>query len=200
MRNKQEFEQRVYELYELKKRQRLSYMRRFTVVGAGVLVAASMILVFTIFGRDGIKKNPEKNSVVGMSGMVIETGHQETITEVMNSPTWAVDEEALEDGGSMALLGATVYMYPSEEKVELNEEEAEEFRELVRNMDIIDNVQMNESASENFYIIKFDYGYKITEVIYNDGFRKIDDGDWIKCSEEDSKDLETILEKFFKEG
>ena len=201
MRNKQEFEERVYELYKLKKQKRLSNMKRFTVVGAAVLAAACMIFVFTRFGGNKITDNPVPGHQNGTTAVEVATesnDHVNGMDGMINSPI-TNETGAVEDGNTQRLIGATVYKYPSEATEELDEEEAEEFMKFVREMDVTSNFQTNESVSENFYEIEFDYGYTVVKVVYRDGFRQIDDGDWMKCDKEDARELESILGKIFKE-
>lgn len=210
MRNKQEFEERVYELYKLKKQKRLSYMKRFTVVGTAVLAAACVIFVFTRFGNNKISDNPMQKYHTEATNEEVATGDREEMngmdgmdgignSPITNETNAEEDNAEEEDGNSLRLLGATIRKYPSEETAELNEEEAEEFMKFVREMNVTNNFQVEESVSENFYEIEFDYGYEVVKVVYRDGLRQIDDGDWMKCNEEDATELESILEEIFRE-
>ncbi len=200
MRNKQEFEDRVYELYREKKKKRLTTMKKFTIVGTALVAAACIVFVFVRFNNNisPSKETPEANG--------------ETFNEIA---TGAIDDEAtipensvIEDGfdgvvngipenGTEVSLVTHATKYPEKTKQELGKSEGEELFKMFYEAELDRDANFTEENDVFYELLVDEKGYEYT-LTYSNGFVNYNNKDWFKIDEMSAENIEEILTALFE--
>lgn len=200
MRNKQEFENRVYELYREKKKKRLTAMKKFTIVGTALVAAACIVFVFVRFNNNisPSKETPEDNG--------------ETFNEIA---TGAIDDEAtipensvIEDGfdgavngipenGTEVSLVTHATKYPEKTKQELGKSEGEELFKMFYEAELDRDANFTEENDVFYELLVDEKGYEYT-LTYSNGFVNYNNKDWFKIDEMSAENIEEILTALFE--
>ena len=200
MRNKQEFEDRVYELYREKQKKRLTAMKKFTIVGTALVAAACIVFVFVRFNNNisPSKETPEDNG--------------ETFNEIA---TGAIDDEAtipensvIEDGfdgvvngipenGTEVSLVTHATKYPEKTKQELGKSEGEELFKLFYEAELDRDANFTEENDVFYELLVDEKGYEYT-LTYSNGFVNYNNKNWIKIDKTSAENIEEILTALFE--
>ena len=200
MRNKQEFEDRVYELYREKQKKRLTAMKKFTIVGTALVAAACIVFVFVRFNNNisPSKETPEDNG--------------ETFNEIA---TGAIDDEAtipensvIEDGfdgvvngipenGTEVSLVTHATKYPEKTKQELGKSEGEELFKMFYEAELDRDANFTEENDVFYELLVDEKGYEYT-MTYSNGFVNYNNKDWFKIDEMSAENIEEILTVLFE--
>lgn len=200
MRNKQEFEDRVYELYREKKKKRLTAMKKFTIVGTALVAAACIVFVFVRFNNNisPSKETPENNG--------------ETFNEIA---TGAIDDEAtipensvIEDGfdgvvngipenGTEVSLVTHATKYPEKTKQELGKSEGEELFKMFYEAELDRDANFTEENDVFYELLVDEKGYEYT-LTYSNGFVNYNNKNWIKIDKTSAENIEEILTALFE--
>ena len=200
MRNKQEFEDRVYELYREKQKKRLTAMKKFTIVGTALVAAACIVFVFVRFNNNisPSKETPEDNG--------------ETFSEIA---TGAIDNEAtipensvIEDGfdgvvngipenGTEVSLVTHATKYPEKTKQELGKSEGEELFKMFYEAELDRDANFTEENDVFYELLVDEKGYEYT-LTYSNGFVNYNNKDWFKIDEMSAENIEEILTVLFE--
>lgn len=200
MRNKQEFEDRVYELYREKQKKRLTAMKKFTIVGTALVAAACIVFVFVRFNNNisPSKETPEDNG--------------ETFNEIA---TGAIDDEAtipensvIEDGfdgvvngipenGTEVSLVTHATKYPEKTKQELGKSEGEELFKMFYEAELDRDANFTEENDVFYELLVDEKGYEYT-LTYSNGFVNYNNKDWFKIDEMSAENIEEILTVLFE--
>lgn len=198
MRNKQEFEDRVYELYREKKKKRLTAMKKFTIVGTALVAAACIVFVRFNNNISPSKETPENNG--------------ETFNEIA---TGAIDDEAtipensvIEDGfdgvvngipenGTEVSLVTHATKYPEKTKQELGKSEGEELFKMFYEAELDRDANFTEENDVFYELLVDEKGYEYT-LTYSNGFVNYNNKNWIKIDKTSAENIEEILTALFE--
>ena len=132
MRNKQQFEEHVYELYRKKQKKRLAAMKKFTIAGTALVAAACIVFVFVRFNREII--TPSKETTDSNGETLTESATEEIPTDAIDDEATIPENSVIEDGFDGEVNGIPekdtevslvtyVTKYPEKTKQELSKSE-----------------------------------------------------------------------------
>lgn len=206
MRNKQEFEEHVYELYRKKQKKRLAAMKKFTIAGTALVAAACIVFVFVRFNREII--TPSKETTDSRGETLIESATEEI-------PTGAIDDEAtipensvIEDGfdgevngipGNDTEVSLVTYVtkYPEKTKQELSKSEGIELFKMFFESELDRDANFTEENEVFYELLVDEKGYEYT-LTYSNGFVSYNNKNWIKIDETSAENIEEVLTALFE--
>ena len=203
MRNREDFEGRVYELYELKKKKRAGTIKKFTVVATTLVAAACIVLVFTRFNRE--VKNPptqgetfeENATMVGVDDATNSSGDLE-----MGLPQNGIPENDEMDGfeenaPETVAIGCinSITLYPDNTEALVTEDDSQVFYVRLYNAEV-EEVKDYE-CPEKYYLFGGEDDKGQLVFIYSEGHIKVQNGEWMKLDESTENYIEKIIKELF---
>ena len=210
MRNREEFEGRVYELYELKKKKRMGTIKKFTVAAATLVAAACIVLVFTRFNRK-IENPPTQGQTFAESATMLEpdegskpTGDLEMGMPELNWPEGDVSDGMdgmngiPENSPETVAIGCieNITSYPLQETATLEKEDGDVLYVRLYNAEV--EADMDYECGEEYYLFEgWDYESDVS-FIYSEGRVKVQDGEWMRLDESTEDYVEEIINELFE--
>ena len=203
MRSREEFEGRVYELYELKKKKRSGTIKKITVAATTLVAAACIALVFTKFNREF--KNPptqgetfeENATMVGADDATNSLGDLE-----MGLPQNGIPENDEMDGfegnaPETVAIGCinSITLYPDNTEALVTEDDSQVFYVRLYNAEFEE--AKDYECPEKYYLFGGEDDKGQLVFIYSEGHIKVQDGEWMKLDTSTENYIEQIIMELF---
>ena len=203
MKTSREFEERVYELYELKKKKRAGTIKKFTVAATTLVAAACIVFVFTKFNRE--VNNPpaqgetfeENATMAGADDATNSLGDLE-----MGLPQNGIPENDGMDGivenvPEIVALGCinSVTLYPDNKECIVDEDDCEVFYVRLYNADVEEAGDYE--CQEEYYLLEGEDDKGEIVFIYSEGHIKVQDGEWMKLDTSTENYIEKMMMELF---
>ena len=210
MKTSREFEERVYELYELKKKKRAGAIKKFTVAATTLVAAACIVLVFTRFNRK-IENPPTQGETFAESATMVgadegsnPTGDLEMGTPELNWPEGDVSDGMdgmngiPENSLEIVAIGCieSITSFPLCETVSLEKEDGDVLYVRLYNADVEEDVDY-ECGEEYYHFEGWDYENEIS-FVYSEGRVKLSEGEWMRLDESTEEYVEEIIKELFE--
>lgn len=206
MRNKQQFEEHVYELYRKKQKKRLAAMKKFTIAGTALVAAACIVFVFVRFNREII--TPSKETTDSNGETLTESATEEIPTDAIDDEATIPENSVIEDGFDGEVNGIPekdtevslvtyVTKYPEKTKQELSKSEGIELFKMFFESELEHDANFTEENDVFYELLVDEKGYEYT-LVYNNGFVNYNNKEWIKIDETSAENIEEVLTALFE--
>ena len=198
MKTSKEFEERVYELYELKKKKRAGTIKKFTVAATALVAAACIVFVFTKFNREVPNPPTQGETFMENATMVgADDGSDSTGDLEMGIPENNISDGIQENSPETVALGCinSVTLYPDNKDGIVDEDDCEVFYVRLYHADVETDTEY-ECQGEYYLLEGKDVDGEII-FIYSEGHIKVQDGEWMKLDSSTENYIEKILEELF---
>ena len=206
MRNKQQFEEHVYELYRKKQKKRLAAMKKFTIAGTALVAAACIVFVFVRFNREII--TPSKETTDSNGETLTESATEEIPTDAIDDEATIPENSVIEDGFDGEVNGIPekdtevslvtyVTKYPEKTKQELSKSEGIELLKMFFESELEHDANFTEENDVFYELLVDEKGYEYT-LVYNNGFVNYNNKEWIKIDETSAENIEEVLTALFE--
>ena len=215
MRNREEFEGRVYELYELKKKKRVATIKKFTVAATTLVAAACIVLVFSRFNRE-VKNPPTQGETFAESATNVgndadmrptgewETGVVENIPEGdgMDGMNGIPENDGMdsiqENYPDTVAIGwfDTITLQSTKETVAVDKGDGEVLFVRLYNAEVEE--ASNYECQGEVYLFEGEDDKGEIAFIYSEGHVKLQDGEWMRLETTAAEYVDGLIEELFE--